>query len=146
MARFVEPSCLRGRETSDADLRALAVDKDEPRRMLRNFPPRMIHAAKDLLTSKAARVYVNNLIARYGKVDELNIDSRQRKVRLVCMLDGEALPVTVEVERYEIHSEGPKRFVEIGACRCSRRWVETLLLDYVKGRRFELPPWAAAAL
>ena len=106
----------------------------------------MIHAAKDLLTSKAARVYVNNLIARYGKVEELSIDSGQRRVHLVCLLDGETLPVTVEVDRYEIHREGSKRFVEIGSCRCSRRWVETLLLDYVKGRRFELPPWAAAVL
>ena len=106
----------------------------------------MLHIAKDILTSKAARVYVNNLIARYGKVDDVSIDSRNHRVSLVCMLDGEALPVTVEVERYEIHQEGTKRFVEIGSCRCSRRWVETLLLDYVKGRRFELPSWAAAAL
>lgn len=106
----------------------------------------MIHAAKDLLTSKAARVYANNLIARYGKVEDLSIDSRNRRVKLVCQLDGEVQPVTVEVERYEIHQEGAKRFIEIGSCRCSRRWVETLLLDYVKGRRIELPSWAAAAL
>ena len=106
----------------------------------------MIHAAKDLLTSKAARVYVNNLIARYGKVQELSIDSRNRRGHIVCLLDGEPTAVSVEVDSYEIHDEGAKRYVEIKACRCSRRWVETLLIDYVRGRRFELPGWAAAAL
>ena len=106
----------------------------------------MIHAAKDLLSSKAARVYVNNLIARYGKVQELSIDSKARRVRVSCLLDGEALPVNVEVESYRIIEEGTKRYVEIESCRCSRRWIETLLLDYVRGKRYELPSWAAAAL
>jgi hypothetical protein len=106
----------------------------------------MINAAKDMLTSKAARVYANNLIARYGKVDELAIDSRNHRLRVVCSLDGEATPITVDVENYRIHAEGPKRFIEIDSCRCSRRWVETLLIDRVRGKRFELPSWAAAAL
>lgn len=106
----------------------------------------MIHAAKDLLTSKAARMYANNLIARYGKVQDLSIDSRKRRVRVVCLLDGEPLPVTIEIESYEIHTEGPKRFVEVQSCSCSRRWVETLLVDFVKGKRYELPAWASAAL
>ncbi len=106
----------------------------------------MINAAKDLLTSKAARVYVNNLIARYGKVQDLSIDSRNRQGRITCLLDGEAHPITVEIEKYEILSEGAKRFIEVRSCRCSRRWVETLLIDYVKDRRFELPSWASAAL
>lgn len=106
----------------------------------------MFTAAKDALTSKAARVYVNNLIARYGKVQDLAIDSRNRRVRLICELDGETVPVTIDVDEYEIHAEGQKRFVQVNACRCSRRWVETLLIDYVRGKRFELPPWAAAAL
>ena len=106
----------------------------------------MFNAAKDLLTSKAARTYANNLIARYGRVDDLNIDSRNRKVRVVAVLDGEVDAVTLDVDSYELHTEGAKRFVEIKSCRCSRRWVQTLLNDKVVGRRFELPPWAAAAL
>ncbi len=106
----------------------------------------MFNAAKDLLTSKAARTYANNLISRYGRVDELTIDSKNRKLRAVAVLEGESTPVTLEVDSYQIHSEGAKRFVEITSCRCSRRWLETLLGDKVVGRRFELPPWAASAL
>ncbi len=106
----------------------------------------MIHAAKDMIASKAARTYVNNLIARYGKVEELSIDSRNQRVRIICSLDGESVPITIDVDRYVIRDEGARKMVELESCRCSRRWIETLLIDYVKGRKFELPSWAAAAL
>jgi hypothetical protein len=118
----------------------------EPARGSRFFTASMFNAAKDLLTSKAARTYANNLIARYGRVEELNIDSRNRKLRLVALLEGEADAVTLDVDSYQIHNEGAKRFIEIESCRCSRKWLQTLLSDKVVGRRFELPPWAAAAL
>lgn len=106
----------------------------------------MFHAAKDLVSSKAAKTYVNNVIARYGKVEDLTIDSKNRRVRVVCVLDGESTPVTVDVDRYVVHSEGEKRFIEVEQCRCSRRWIESLLVDYVRGRRFPVPGWAASAL
>jgi hypothetical protein len=106
----------------------------------------MFNAAKDLLTSKAARTYVNNLISRYGRVEELSIDSRNRKLLVVAQLDGESDSVTLNIDSYQIHSEGTKRFVEVESCRCSRRWLQTLMNDKFVGRRFELPPWAAAAL
>lgn len=106
----------------------------------------MFNAAKDLFTSKAARTYANNVIARYGRVEELEIDSRNRKLRVVAMLEGEVDAVTLDVDSYQVHTEGTKKFISIESCRCSRRWVETLLKDKVVGRRFELPPWAAAAL
>lgn len=106
----------------------------------------MIHAAKDILTSKAAKTYVNNLISRYGKVEELTIDSRNRRGRVICQLDGEPSSVVIDIDRYTVHSEGAKRYVELEACRCSRRWIESLMIDHVRGRRFELPSWAAAAL
>ncbi len=106
----------------------------------------MFHAAKDLLTSKAARTYVNNTIARYGKVEELTIDSKARTARATVLLDGETAPVLVEVLSYRIHREGERRLIEVEACRCSKRWIETLLIDHLQRRRFELPSWAAAAL
>ena len=106
----------------------------------------MFNAAKDLLTSRAARTYLNNVIARYGKVEDLTIDSKQRRAHATVLLDGETAPVTVEVLGYVIHSDGQRRFIEVESCRCSRRWIESLIIDHVQRRRFELPPWAAAAL
>jgi hypothetical protein len=106
----------------------------------------MFTAAKDALSSHAARNYVNGLIKRYGEVSELKIDSRNKSVDIVCALTGENEPVTVRIENYHIDSEGAKRFVEITALTCSRPWLQNLLEDHARGRRLELPSWAAAAL
>jgi len=106
----------------------------------------MFIAAKDALSSHAARNYVNGLIKRYGEVSELRIDSRKKSVEIVCMLAGETDSVKVTIENYRIGSEGPKRFVEITALTCSRPWLHNLLEDHACGRRLELPLWAAAAL
>jgi hypothetical protein len=140
---FNEVPRLSPREKTDAprfDSSELPTAAAFPREHL------MFNAAKDLLTSKAARSYLNNLIARYGKVQELTIDSRNRRVRLVALLDGEVDAVTVDIDSYQIHSVGDKRLIEMQSCRCSRRWLETLLIDRARGQRFELPGWAAAAL
>ena len=51
------------------------------------FP--MFAAAKDMMTSKAAKAYVNDFIKPYGKVDELSIDSKRRRIDLKCQLTGE---------------------------------------------------------
>ena len=103
-------------------------------------------ATKDAVASKVARTYVNGMIARYGHVRELKIDSRAKTVALVCELKGETEPVTVHVEAYRIVAEGELRFIEITACSCTRVWLQNLLHDHVRDRRLKLPAWAAAAL
>ncbi|MDF3057155.1 MAG: hypothetical protein K0R17_1370 [Rariglobus sp.] len=106
----------------------------------------MFTAAKDALSSQAARQYVNGLIKRYGEVVDLKINSKAKSVDIVCALKGEHEPVSVRVESYRIESEGPRRFVHIGTCTASRPWLQALLEDHARGRRLELPSWAAAAL
>ena len=106
----------------------------------------MFKAAKDALASEAARRYVNGVIERYGKVQELRIDSRRHQMKAVCLLDGETEPIVVDVENYVIQDHGEKKSVQITALKCSRIWLERLLEDYVRGRHIALPSWAAAAL
>jgi hypothetical protein len=106
----------------------------------------MFTAAKDAISSQAARSYVNGLIKRYGEVLELKIDSKAKTVHVRCALIGEPDPVMVRVENYRIVNESAKSYVEIKACSCSRPWIHNLLEDHASGRRLELPGWAAAAL
>lgn len=106
----------------------------------------MFTAAKDALSSQAARQYVNGLIKRYGEVVELKIDSRAKSVDIVCALVGEREPVSVRVDSYRLENDGARRFVRLERCSCSRPWLQNLLEDHAHGRRFELPAWAAAAL
>ena len=106
----------------------------------------MFHAAKDAVSSKAAQAYLNKLIARYGEVEALKIDSRARSVDLTLRLQGEPSLITARIGHYAVHNTGETYAVEVSDCTCSRAWVETLVQDFVTGRRFALPAWAAAAL
>lgn len=63
-----------------------------------------------------------------------------------CLLHGEPAPITVTVDRYRIHEAGGQKFLEIESCRCGRPWLQALLDDFVRGRKIELPAWAASAL
>ncbi len=106
----------------------------------------MFNAAKDALASRAARTWANNLIARYGKVQDLKIDSRRKTVEVSCLLDGESSPITIRVENYVVETERDKKFIRATGFSCTRPWLQNLLTDFGHRQRVELPPWAATAL
>src|SRR5688572_18050298 len=106
----------------------------------------MMTAAKDLMTSKAAKAYLNNFIERYGKVQELKIDSKKQRIEVVCQLNGEVDPIAVTIVKYRIEDEGEKKFFTILDSSATRPWLQGVLRDFGHGRRIEMPGWAAAAL
>jgi hypothetical protein len=106
----------------------------------------MFNSVKDALTAEAARVYVNSRIARYGRLDDLRIDSRNITIEAVCLLHGETGPVTVRIAPYTIEEKDGRRFIRVRGCSCTRPWLQSLMEDFVQDRPFELPAWAAATL
>ena len=106
----------------------------------------MFSAAKDLMTSKAAKAYVNDFIKRYGHVDELNIDSKRNRIEVVCHLKGEVSPIGVTIEKYQLNKDGHKAVFQVLDSSATRPWLQAVLRDHLHGRKFDLPPWAAAAL
>jgi hypothetical protein len=106
----------------------------------------MLNAAKDVLASKAAQTWANSLIARYGKVQNVKLDSRRKTVEISCLLDGEPTPITIKIENYMIEIERDKKYIRATNFSCTRPWLQTLLTDFGPKQRIELPPWAAAVL
>jgi hypothetical protein len=106
----------------------------------------MFSAAKDLMTSKAAKAYANNFIARYGRVTELTIDSKRRRIDVTCELNSEASPIGVTIERYQLETRDGKPVLEVIDSSCTRPWLQAVMRDHLHGRKFELPAWAASAL
>lgn len=106
----------------------------------------MFAAAKDMMTSKAAKAYANNLIGRYGSVEELTIDSRQHRIDVRVRLNGEVSPIGVTIEKYDVLQEDGRTFAQVIDSSCTRPWLQAVMRDHLHGRRFELPSWAAAAL
>ncbi|MEO5959613.1 MAG: hypothetical protein ABIZ49_00925 [Opitutaceae bacterium] len=106
----------------------------------------MFTAAKDLMASQAAKAYLNNFISRYGKVQELTIDSKNQRIEVVCQLNGEVAPIAVTIVKYRMEAEGTKKFFTIVDSSASRPWLQGVIRDFGHGRRFEVPGFAAAAL
>src|SRR4051812_23383353 len=106
----------------------------------------MFSAAKDLMTSKAAKAYINDFIKRYGKVDELSIDSKRHRIDLRCQLAGEVSAIGITIEKYQIEQKSGKTYLEVLASSATRPWMQTAMRDHLHGRKIELPSWAAAAL
>lgn len=88
----------------------------------------MFKAAKDAMTSRAAQVYVNNRIARYGEVQTLRINSREKTMEVSCLLHGESDPITIKVENYNVNTAGAKKYIEASTITCTRPWLQTSLL------------------
>lgn len=106
----------------------------------------MFSAAKDMMTSKAAKAWVNNFIASYGRVRELEIDSKRHRIEVVCELNGEVSPIGVTIENYALEKRGGKTFFEVLDSSATRPWMQSVMRDHLHGRKFEVPPWAAGAL
>jgi len=106
----------------------------------------MFNAAKDALTSRSAQIWANNLIARYGKVQSLKIDSHLKTLEATCLLDGEPTPITIRIEDYVVETEGNKKFLHATTFHCTRPWLQAILTDHGHRQRIEMPTWAAAAL
>ena len=106
----------------------------------------MFNAAKDNLTSRAAQAWANHLIARYGQVRDLKIDSRHKTVEVTCLLEGEPTPITIKIENYVVEIERDKKFIRATGFSCTRPWLQNFLTDFGHRQRIELPPWAAAAI
>ena len=106
----------------------------------------MMHSIKDAMTAKAAQVYVNSQIARYGELTSLKLDSRQKSIELTGRLLGDDEPVEVTISRYALEKVGDKIFISVKDFTCSRPWLQNLLEDFIRDHRAELPGWAAGAL
>jgi hypothetical protein len=106
----------------------------------------MFNAAKDALASRAAHAWANKLIAPYGHVQHLAIDSRQKTLEVSCLMDGESTAITIKIENYVLETERGKTFIRATGFSCTRPWMHRLLTDFGHRHRIELPSWAAAAL
>ncbi len=106
----------------------------------------MFNSVKNFMAGKAAQTYVNNLISRYGVLQDLKIDAQNKTVEVLCLPHGETDPIRVRIDQYAVVQKGEKHFVRIVKCTCSRPWLQSLVEDFVQGREVEVPSWALTAL
>jgi hypothetical protein len=77
---------------------------------------------------------------------DLQIDSTSRRASVTLKLKGEAQPIQLTVERYELSVSGGKTFIELKGFSASREWITALAQKYLMGRKFEVPEYIRSLL
>lgn len=99
--------------------------------------------AKDRLVEQAALSYLNSqLLAPFGRATRLRIDSVAKSLAIELDLKGEAVPVNIEIQDYEISETQGRYFLLVRNARTSREWLTALAEKQFCGQRIEIPEQA----
>ncbi len=96
--------------------------------------------ASNALGSQAALVFINQKIASFGTMTQLNIDREKRRINVELELKGETQSLKAEFFDYRLEEIGGKVFIEFSRIQTSREWLNTLLPQILPKPRFEVPP------
>lgn len=106
----------------------------------------MFTGLKDSLTSTAAKSMLASRLDRYGKLTELRIRSREKTIFAELVLEGEDVPVTIEVGRYRITGTSGGHALVVESITASRPWLRNLLQDLLLEKPLPVPSIVLLAL
>jgi len=105
-----------------------------------------LRRSKDGALAFSARTYFNNKLRRIGEMTELSIDTKKRTIHVRLELRGEAAPIEIHVNKYDLKKSGSAMTLTIVEATASREWLAEALREFVRGRSFTLPANAGAVL
>ena len=107
---------------------------------------RVVRGSKDAALAFGVRTYFNNRLRRIGEMTELSIDTKKRVLHVRMDLRGEASPIKIHVNKYDLKKSGTATTLTIVEVTASREWLAEALREFVTGRSFKLPASAGAVL
>src|SRR3954467_6288304 len=99
----------------------------------------MAHAARDAGASFLVERAVAHRLQPYGRMLNLSIDSKTKRIRLEILLKGETEPVTVTIDEYQLTTAAGAEFILIKKASASREWINALIQDFAIGKTIPLP-------
>lgn len=106
----------------------------------------MFTGLKDSLTSSAAKSLLASRLDRYGKLTELRIRSRDKTISAELVLEGDDVPVAIQIERYRITGTGGEYALVVESVTASRPWLQNLLQDLLVNKALPVPSMVLIAL
>lgn len=106
----------------------------------------MFNALKDSLSSTAAKSLLASRLDRYGKLTDLRIRSREKVIFAELMLEGDEIPVGIQVERYRMIGKSGEYAMVVESVTASRPWLQNLLQDLLVERPLPVPSIVLIAL
>jgi hypothetical protein len=103
-------------------------------------------AGKDVAVSSSIKGVVNLVIKEFGKMLDLRLDSKNKRIFAEVELLGEKEPVSIEVGEYELVERDGKSFLVVKDLSASREWLDIVLKNHFNTYELELPPQIAKTL
>jgi hypothetical protein len=94
---------------------------------------------KDLGTSALLEHAVNKPMAPYGKIMDISLNSREKKITLQVLLKGESEVTSLTVEEYDLVEESDQTFLIVKKAIVSKEWLNVLVQEFLIGKKFPLP-------
>jgi hypothetical protein len=99
-----------------------------------------LSASKDrLIETMAPGVLNTGFLQPYGRVTNFKLNSDSGELDVTLELNGEAEPLRVHIQEYELIEEADNMFLVIHRLSTSRAWLTSLARDLAVGRRLEVP-------
>lgn len=99
-----------------------------------------LSASKDRLVETMAPGLLNSgLLAPYGRLTALKLDSTSGELDVTLELNGEADPLRVHIQEYELIQESGHIYLLIHRIVTSRPWLTALAQNLAVGRKLQLP-------
>ncbi|MSU60886.1 MAG: hypothetical protein EXS31_00575 [Pedosphaera sp.] len=92
-------------------------------------------AAGSMLVERAAQKLINN----YGRMLNLRIDSKNNSIHCEILLKGEATPIQISINKYELTTDDSGTCLVIRDASASREWMTTVLSQFALGRKIRVP-------
>jgi hypothetical protein len=102
--------------------------------------------AKDAALAKTMLLLLRPKLSRYGELQQLNLDTNQKRRSGVLLLHGDTEPVTISEVHYEIQRREAEAFLVLHSVKASREWIQNLLDDHLHRLPIKLPEIALRLL
>ena|SRR5688572_19516946 len=101
-------------------------------------------ASKDRLVETMAPGVLNTgMLAPYGRVTDLKLNSATGELDVTLDLKGEVEPLRVHIQKYDLSEDAGRTFLTIRQIVTSRAWLTALAENLALNRPLELPPEVA---
>ena len=101
---------------------------------------------KGAAVSVAGKQFLSSYLQKYGTMLHFSVQPDTKKIHAEILLKGEASPIQVTLDGYELDGPAGKPTLRVTKVSASREWLEVVLREFIEGKPIELPPKAAPLL
>jgi hypothetical protein len=100
----------------------------------------MLSNIKDKIIQTAAKKFLEGKVSRYGKLQSLHVQTKEKRMVMEFLPTGEAESIIVSLDGYRIQQQPEGYELTLGELTSNKPWLTSLLEDYANGMVIPLPP------